>query len=188
MDLNIAFEDSLTVFDRAIDVTADLIMHRQIEASDLFINDQGVEDFDDDYDEWGYPEFTGQLNLAAEYGKWRFRWTTLYLGSVHQDPDGLDDWSNAFVGSDTCLGPPDDLQCRDVGFAEEYFHHSIYLRWRGDSLQLAGGIRNVFDEPPPVVDGDEVFSRNNTPIGVGYDLFGKRYFLNIRYLLGGPGL
>ncbi len=187
-DLNVAFEDSWTVFDRAIDVTADLNMHRQIEASDLFINEQGIEDFDDDYDEWGYPELTGRLNLAAEYGKWRFTWTTLYLGSAHQDPDGLDDWSDALVGSDTCLGPPDDLLCRDVGFTEEYFHHSIYLRWRGDSLQLAGGIRNVFDEPPPVVDGNEpVLSVNNSPIGYGYDLFGKRYFLNIRYLLGGPG-
>ena len=187
VDLNVAFEDSWTVFDRAIDVTADLIMHRQIEASDLFVNDQGIEDFDDDAREWGYNELTGQLNLAAEYGKWRFRWTTLYLGSVHQDPDGVDEWSEALTLSDTCLGPPDDLLCRDVGFADEYFHHSIYMRWRGDSLQIAGGIRNVFDEPPPVVDGTEVLSVNNSPIGYGYDLFGKRYFLNIRYLLGGPG-
>ncbi len=183
VDMNVAFEDSWTVFDRAIDVTADLIMHRQIEASDLLINDQGIEDFDDDAEEWGYPELTGQLYLAAEYGKWRFSWTTIYLGSVDQDPEGLDDWGVA----NTCLGPPNDLLCRDVGFGDEYFHHSVNLRWRGDSLQIAGGIRNVFDEAPPVVDPEEVFSRNNTPIGYGYDLFGKRYFLNVRYLLGGPG-
>ena len=188
VDLNVAFEDSWTVFDRAIDVTIDLIMHRQIEASDLFINDQGIEDFDDDANEWGYPERTGQLVVRAEYGKWRFAWTTLYLGSVHQDPDGLDDWDEALAGgSDTCEGPPDDLLCRDVGFADAYYMHSISLRRGGDAWQVRAGVRNLFDDPPPVVDGTEVFSTNNTPIGYGYDFLGKRYFLNVRYLLGGPG-
>ena len=188
VDLNIAYEDSWTVFDRAIDVTIDLTMHRQIEASDLFINDQGVEDFDDDYDEWGYPEFQGQLNLRADYGKWRFAWSTFYLGSVDQDPDGVDEWEDAITGgSDTCLGPPDDLLCRDVGFADEYFLHSVSVGRIGDQWQFRGGIRNLFDTPPPVVDATEVFSTNNSPIGYGYDYRGKRYFLTVRYLLGGFG-
>ena len=188
VDLNVAFEDSWTVFDRAIDVTIDLTMHRQIEASDLFTNDQGIEDFDDDYDEWGYPELQGQLILRADYGKWRFGWTTLYLGSVHQDPDGLDDWDEGITGgSDTCYGPPDDLLCRDVGFADDYYMHSVSLGRIGDAWQIRGGIRNVFDEPLPVVDGSEVFSTNNSPIGYGYDYRGKRYFLTVRYLLGGLG-
>ena len=189
VDLNVAFEDSWTVFDRAIDITADLTMHRQIEASDLFTNNQGVEDFDDDEEEWGYPEITGRLIVAAEHGQWRFAWTTRYLGSAVQDPDGDDEWDEGLTGgSDTCLGPPDDLLCRDVAFTDDYMHHSIYLRWRGDAWWVGAGIRNVFDEPPPVVDGDEwVQSQNNTPLGYGYDLFGKGYYLNVRYLLGGPG-
>ena len=189
VDLNVAFEDSWTVFERAIDVTADLTMHRQIEASDLFINDQGIDDFDDEDEEWGYPELTGRLNIAAEYGQWRFAWTTLYLGSAVQDPEGDDEWEDGITGSsDTCLGPPDDLLCRDVAFTDDYMHHSIFLRWRGDAWWVSAGIRNVFDEPPPVVDGTEwVLSQNNTPLGYGYDLFGKRYYLNVRYLIGGPG-
>ncbi len=188
VDLNVAYDDSWTIFGRAIDVSVDLNMHRQIEASDLFTNEQGVEDFDDDAREWGYNELTGQLIVRADYGKWRFAWTTIYLGSVAQDPDFLDDWEDAIVGlSDTCFGPPDDLLCRDVGFAEEYFMHSISLRRRGDAWQIRGGIRNVFDEAPPRVDGDEVLSVNNAPIGYGYDYLGKGYFLNVRYLLGGVG-
>ena len=144
VDLNVAFEDTVTVFDRAIDVSVDLTMHRQIEASDLFVNDQGVEDFDDDYDEWGYPEFQGQLLLRADYGKWRFAWTTFYLGSVHQDPDGLDDWDEGITGaSDTCYGPPDDLLCRDVGFTGDYFMHSVSVGRSGDVWQVRGGIRNL---------------------------------------------
>ena len=188
VDLNVAFEDSWTVFQRAIDVTVDLTMHRQIEASDLFTNEQGIEDFDDDYDEWGYPELTGRLNIAAEYGQWRFAWTMNYVGSVHQDPDALDDWDEGLTGgSDTCLGPPDDLLCRDVGFHDEYMFHSVYLRWRGDAWWVGTSIRNVFDEPPPVVDGTEVFSQNNSPLGFHYDLYGKAYSINVRWLVGGPG-
>ena len=188
VDLNIAFEDSWTIFDRAIDVAMDLIMHRQIEASDLFINDEGIEDFDDDAREWGYNELTGQFILRADYGKWRFAWTTLYLGSVNQDPDGLDEWEDGITGgSNTCTGPPDDLLCRDVGFADEYFIHSVSLRRGGDAWRIRAGIRNVFDEAPPRVDGSEVPSTNNAPIGWGYDYLGKRYFLNVRYLLGGLG-
>ena len=188
VDLNVAYEDTWTFFDRAIDVTIDLIMHRQIEASDLFVNDEGIEDFDDDAAEWGYNEITGQLIFRADYGKWRFAWTTIYLGSVHQDPDGLDDWEEAIDGfSDTCFGPPDDVLCRDVGFAEEYFMHSVSLRRGGDAWQVRAGIRNVFDKEPPRVDGTEVLSTNNSPIGYGYDYLGKGYFLNVRYLLGGLG-
>ena len=188
VDMNIAYEDSWTIFGRAFDVVLDLTMHRQIEASDLFVNDQGIEDFDDDYDEWGYPELTGEVNLRIDYGKWRFAWSTIYLGTVHQDPDGLDDWEDAINGaSDTCLGPPDDLLCRDVGFADEYYHHSISVRRNGDRWRFLAGVRNLLDEAPPVVDATEVFSTNNSPIGYGYDYLGKRYFLNVRYLIGGLG-
>ena len=75
-----------------------------------------------------------------------------------------------------------------MSFADEYFMHSVSLSRGGDAWQIRAGIRNVFDEPPPVVDGNEIrLSTNNTPIGWGYDFFGKAYFLNIRYLLGGLG-
>ena len=188
VDLNVAYEDSWTIFGRAFDVVVDLNMHRQIEASDLFINDQGIEDFDDDAHEWGYNELTGRLDFRADYGRWRFAWTTIYLGSVHQDPDGLDEWEDAITGgSDTCLGPPDDLLCRDVGFADEYFHHSASVRRLGDQWQFLAGVRNVFNEAPPVVDATEVLSANNTPIGYGYDFLGKTYFVDVRYVLGGYG-
>ena len=45
----------------------------------------------------------------------------------------------------------------------------------------------MFDNEPPRVDGTEVTSVNNSPIGYGYDSLGKGYFLNVRYLLGGLG-
>ena len=46
-------------------------------------------------------------------------------------------------------------------------------------------IRNLFDEEPPFVDGTEILSFNNTPIGYGYDLRGRTYFFNIAATFGG---
>ena len=162
-------------------------MHRQIEASDLFTNDEGIEDFDDDYDEWGYPELQGQLNVRADYGKWRFAWTTFYLGSVHQDSDGLDDWDEGITGgSDTCYGPADDLLCRDVGFADDYYLHSVSLGRIGDQLQSAAAsatcsIRTAGCRRKRSVLHQQLAHR------VGYDYRGKRYFVTVRYLIGGLG-
>ncbi len=185
VDVNIAFEDTWTVFDRAIDMVVDLVFHRQIERSTLFINDEGEEDFDEFQKEWGFPERTARLDIRADYGKWRFVWSASYLAKVDQDADGVDDFAALDGGSDSCLGPPDDLLCRDVGFADEYMTHQVSLSWRGDTWVVLGGIRNVFDEPPPVVDGTEITSTNNTPIGFGYDVFGRAYFFNVLHRFGG---
>jgi iron complex outermembrane receptor protein len=58
----------------------------------------------------------------------------------------------------------------------------------GDVWTFGGGMRNVFDTAPPLVDPDEgleVLSVNNVPLGYGYDLNGRTYFLNIAASFGG---
>ena len=53
------------------------------------------------------------------------------------------------------------------------------LYYYGDVWTLGGGIRNVFNEEPPTVDGNEVFAFNNVPFGAGYDYLGRQLFLNV---------
>ncbi|MDZ7767609.1 MAG: hypothetical protein U5K38_00275 [Woeseiaceae bacterium] len=50
----------------------------------------------------------------------------------------------------------------------------------GDVWTFGGGVRNLFDEEPPFVDGTEILSTNNAPLGYGYDLNGRTFFVNIR--------
>ena len=74
--------------------------------------------------------------------------------------------------------------CRDVGFADDYFVHTVSLRYNfSDDITLRAGISNVFDENPPLIDTAQVFGISNTPIGNGYDLDGREYFgsINIRF-------
>ena len=179
VDVNIAYDDQFTLMDRPIDFAFDLRANRQLERSDLFLNDDGSPDFDTDQGEFGYPTWTTQAFFRFDYDKYRVTWETRYMSGVEQDSDFVDDFDDVFGGgSDACLGPPDDVLCRDIGFAENYFLHNVSLYYYGDRWTFGGGIRNLLDEEPPFVDGSEVLSVNNSPIGYGYDLNGRVFFLN----------
>lgn len=186
VDLNLLFQDTITIAERPIEVTLDMRANRQLERSTLFINPQGVVDFNEFQGEFGFPPWKGRSTLRLDYADWRVTWEMNYLGSMDQDPEFVDEFDEAITGtSDTCAGPPDDVLCRDIGFASNYFRHAISLYYFGDTWTLGGGVRNLFDEAPPFVDGSEVFAINNAPIGVGYDLMGRTFFFNASYNFGG---
>jgi iron complex outermembrane receptor protein len=187
VDINATFDMSVDMFSRAVDVGVDLALNRSFEASETFLDDDGLPTYDDDQGEFGLPDWRGRLAIRADIGDYRVTWATSYLGSVEQDPLGIDPFGNVFDGGgDTCLGPASgDVNCRDVGFADDYFLHSASIYYYGDVWTFGGGVRNVFDTEPPLVDGSEVLAVNNVPIGVGYDLNGRVYFFNIQANFGG---
>ena len=185
VDLNLLFTDTITIRERPIDVTLDMRANRQLERSTLFVNTEGVEDFNEFKGTFGFPEWKGRAIVRFDYDDWRLSWETNYLGSVEQQPEGIDEFDNALTGiSDTCAGPPDDVLCRDIGFAKNYLRHGVSLYYRGDSWTVGGGIRNIFERQPPFVDTSEVFAFNNAPVGRGYDLNGRTFFLNAAYNFG----
>ncbi len=186
VDLNLTFSDTWTVFNRPIDVTVDMRANRQLERSTLFVNTEGVRDFNEFQGSFGFPPWKGRSIVQFNYDDWRLSWETNYLGSMEQRPEFRDEFDDAISGiSDTCFGAPSDVLCKNIGFAENYFRHAVSLFYRGDTWTVGGGIRNVFEEEPPFVDGAEVFAINNAPIGVGYDLQGRTYFMNVAYDFGG---
>ena len=186
VDINMLFTDTWTIFDRPIDVAWDLRANRQLERSTLFVNTEGVEDFNEFQGSFGFPDWKGRSIIRFDYDDLRISWEMNYLGSVEQRDEFIDDFEDAITGgSDTCFGPPDDVLCRDIGFAENYFRHAVSVFYLGDTWNLGAGVRNLFDEAPPFVNGDEVLSINNAPIGYGYDLMGRTFFFNATYNFGG---
>ena len=179
VDFNLAFDQTLTIFDRPVELGIDLTAHRTIERTTLYV-DHETEDFDEFQREWYFTELRGQANVRLDYDRWRVAWLARYVSDVDQEAAGIDEFSQALTGfGDTCLGPPDDLLCRDVGFASSYMVHSASVWYRGDSWLVGVGASNVFDKSPPQVDPTEVFAANNTPLGAGYDLLGRTYFMNL---------
>ncbi len=183
VDLNMRLDWPTQMFGKAVDFGAELAMNRSLELSNRLQLDGGVVESDDFIGEFGYPEWKGRLTLRADVGKFRYTWSTRYVGSVEQDEEGIDPYDDIFTGfADTCLGPQNgDVNCRNIGYASNYFTHDASVYFYGDSWTIGAGLRNVFNEEPPLVDGAEVFSFNNVPFGAGYDILGRTLFANIAY-------
>jgi iron complex outermembrane receptor protein len=186
VDINLALDDEFTMFQRPVALAVDLWANRQLERSTLFIDVDGNPDSEEFKGEFGFPEWKFRLGLRADVDDWRVTWETNYLSSVEQDSLEVDEFDDIGGIADTCLGPAaGDVLCRDVGFAEDYFLHHLSLYYYGDTWTFGGGVRNVFDQEPPLVDGSEVLATNNAPLGYGYDLRGRTYFFNIQAVFGG---
>ena len=180
VDLNMTADFPTEMFGRAVDLQADFAFNRTLEIKDVFINDNGSSSIDNDLGEFAYPEWKGRASFRADVNDWRITWSTRYVSSVEQQASGIDAPGNIVDGTaHTCGGPTlGDLNCRDVGFAENYFVNDASVYYYGDKWTLGAGLRNVFNEAPPKVDGSEVFSFNNVPFGSGYDYLGRTAFLN----------
>ena len=48
-------------------------------------------------------------------------------------------------------------------------------------MVLGTGVRNVEDKSPPLADPSEVLGVKARPIGYGYDVFGREFFINAQY-------
>ena len=179
-DINVGYNQTVTMFNRPFDLALDLVLNHPKEVSETFLDADGNPTTDTFQDEFGFPEWRGQLAFRVDFSDYRFTWQTRYLSDVEQDADTIDDFDDIDGIADTCGGPSrGDVLCRDVGFADDYYNHSASFYYYGDVWTIGGGIRNVFNDEPPIVDPTEVFSVRNVPIGVGYDLNGRTYFLNI---------
>ena len=115
---------------------------------------------------------------------------TTFIDDVEQAEEQIDDWGNAFgpendegrfIESETCYGRAlGDTNCRDVGFIKNYVVHTASAYYRRDNMIFGFGIRNLFDKEPPMVDGSEIDSKSNVPLGYGYNINGD-YFMNVEY-------
>ena len=187
VDLNLRLDWPTQMFNRAVDISADLAFNRNLELSTRLVGGEDGDEVDNFEGEPAYPDWNGRMSLRADVGDYRFTWSTRYISSVNQDSEGVDNFDDIFasaggITADTCLGPDNgDVYCRDIGYAENYFVHDASVYWFGDSWTLGAGVRNVTNQAPPFVDGTEVLSVNNRPISAGYDLFGRTAFINVEY-------
>ena len=188
VDLNMAFDSTFTIFDRPFDVSLDITGHRLIERTTLLINDQGERDFNSHHRMFSYAEHKADFNLRVDYDRWRLAWSTRYVGNYEEYPADVESFGNAIDRTaHACLGPPTDSNCKDVETIDEYWLHHASVRYKNrNNHEISLGMRNVFDTPPPKVSpGETVSMVHNVPRGIGYDLYGRTYFLSARVNFGG---
>ena len=180
IDYNLTFRDVIDL-GVPVDLSVNLTANRNLERSLTYTNADGSVDFEDYSGEWGLSEWRALGQVRLSWDRWTFNWQTRYLGAVSQDVDAIDAFSDAFTASDTCLGPPDDELCRDYGETGSYMVHNVSMFYRADSWTLGAGVRNLEDKAPPLADPSEVTGVKSNPIGYGYDVFGRTFFLNASY-------
>ncbi len=181
-DLNINYSQDVTAFGREITLLGDLDINYKTERGFLTVDDNGVEDFEDIVGYIAFPEWNGNATFGVDYDDYRVRWSTRYLGDVQQP--NTDEFSNVVDGgSDTCFGPDfGDENCRDVDFADAIWFHDLSLAYVGETWNGTIGVRNVFGEDPPFVDGSEYTTNGaNVPLGAGYNsgIFGRTFFVRV---------
>ncbi len=186
VDVTATFEDVITLFDRPFEVSMDFDAHRLLERSTQELDDEGNLDFSRSEGEWYYPYWTYRWRARLTYDRWRLVWTTDYIDGQKVDEARDDDWDDISGISDTCLGPPDDVLCKDVQWTSDYITHSLSLLYREDRFSIRAGARNLFDQEPPFVNSGRGYdSSSNVPLGAGYMLDGRVFFVEVQVSLGG---
>ncbi|WP_371396903.1 TonB-dependent receptor domain-containing protein [Fretibacter rubidus] len=194
IDFNARLGKEFTMFERNFEYDANIRANHILEVRSLFIGDDGTPSEDNNEGEFGFAEWTGNLTQRLTYDDFSFTWGTRYVGAVEQDIDGVDTFANAFgvdiddngtpdVFSDTCGGPAvGDVNCRDVGFAGDYFVHNAGISYNDDDQDwgITLAMSNVFDRNPPKADSSEVTTAGNAVIGRGYDFEGRKFFVQLR--------
>ena len=188
VDVNLNYGDTWTISGKPFEVDVDIRGTRVIERSQLNITDSGEEDFYEFQGQWGFAKWKANSYVTVSWDQYRVLWSTRYTAAVDQNPLGIDPFSDiydtagtGFYG-DTCQGPTyGDVTCRDVGFTDDYFVHSLSLTREEDNFGITIGARNILDEAPPRVDGNEITSVNNAAIGYGYDMSGRTYYILFGY-------
>ena len=186
-DYNMRYSQQVSVFDQPLRIDVFLTTHRLLERYSLFLESSEDPVEIDRHSDWWYPRWRHSLAFAFQMYDWRAVWSTRIIGPQGIDPGLEDDWADAFDVnfSDTCLGPPDDLLCRDVEDAPRYYEHSFSLNYSGVRMYVGLGISNVLDTEPPLVNGSYVTTLSNHPLGTGYDMLGRTFFLNFSYAFSG---
>ncbi|MEO0981377.1 MAG: TonB-dependent receptor [Pseudomonadota bacterium] len=135
---------------------------------------------DDNVGEIGSPEFQFVGTALFDYGNWTARWRTRFIGSTQQDDtDAFTDPADQSVTRSACGILGAGVPCTDVDFTDSYFTNDLSLSYIADSWNVTVGIRNIFDEEPPLIDQGEGPSRLNIVTQSGYDLIGRRAFVNV---------
>lgn len=121
----------------------------------------------------GYPELNGQVSARFDRGDWTGFWSVDFVGESDMVP-----FFAARNNLGTYLGQNVYFQ-RATPF---YMSHNMSIRRRMDDITLQLGVRNVFNENPPLVSASSGVSRiGNTPLASQYDWMGRAVTFSASY-------
>lgn len=113
----------------------------------------------------GFPELNGQVSARFDRGDWTGFYSVDFVGSTDNAP-----FFATPGNSGAYLGTPVYFE-RSTPF---YMTHNMSIRRKLDDMTIQLGVRNLFDENPPLVSASNGSTRiGNTPLTSQYDWQGR---------------
>ncbi len=132
---------------------------------------------DDRVGEAGFPEWSWVLRGNFTMDNWGVVWRSRFVGEFGLDADDVDTSNNGARDACNVLGGP--TTCIKANAGSSIWYHDLSLTYEADEWTITGGVRNLLDERPPLIDQGQGPARLNIVVQSTYDLFGRRAFLNL---------
>ena len=173
-DINVRYRDDFTVADTFVDMAWTLTGTIYDELLEQIDTEAPIEDR---VGEAGFPEQSYILRGDFGIGNWTATYRARFIGEFARDAENVQNSTNA-SNRTACaaLGGPDNCVRANAGGSEIY--HDLSLSYDSDDWTVTAGFRNMFDNAPPLIDQGSGPTRFNHLVQAGYDLFGRRFFLN----------
>lgn len=177
LDINVRFRTDLDRFLSGATFSYNVAATHYFEQSFQLDADSPI---DDNVGEIGNPAWQGIGTAIVEAGNWQATWRTRYIDAVQQDDtDAFTDPADQSTTRSACGILSAGVPCTDVDFADSEFYNDFSLSFNRDDWSITAGVNNIFNNTPPLIDQGEGPSRLNIVVQSGYDLIGRRAFLNL---------
>jgi iron complex outermembrane receptor protein len=130
--------------------------------------------------DWGTPEWRGTVNNRITRGDWSMLWRARYLGEQGSIYNDLTPGTTQPYG--TPVPHTSELGGTPLVTADSVWYHDLSMSMNRDTWTLTLGVNNLLYEEPPVIDQNasgSTLNIGNEPLGSGYDLIGRRFFMNV---------
>lgn len=133
---------------------------------------------DDKVGDFGTPEVRYNTSVSLRRNKWELLIAARFIDETEASRDAATQADCGVFGPNTGLaGRPSTTPFCE---ADSAWYEDLSLTYRWDeSLRITGGIKNVSDEEPPLIDMSAGSNRLNRVTSSGYDQVGRSYFLNL---------
>jgi iron complex outermembrane receptor protein len=148
--------------------TTDIQATWQLEDTVQLLGESIPEDFNGAVND---SDFTALVQNRFDHGDWTAYWSIDIIGKASNTE--LTSLQGTDIHTSTLYG-----QYYAKQFAEFMAYHSIALRKKMDTWTIQGGIRNLFNDEPPALSGNQGFRIGYAALN-NYDFRGRRFWLRI---------
>ncbi len=172
IDINMSYNQDFTLGGEAFSVALDTVSTLSRRVNDLTILPGAPAVFDEDAGEIGLPRWRSTATARVNWEDFTLFWQARHIG---KQVDELEERPA------NCFDPTMNIDFARCYTVPHTVFHDTSVAWRKESFTIRVGLNNVFDKAPPQVDEDVggTLNSRSVPLGVGYDLLGRRVFFNV---------